>query len=352
MYLLYYKLKYPVFGFFLAWSFFVQAQEDSLQIISLLDKGYEQEGENPQKAIETYRTAFEKSIQSHYYKEAFNALHYIGIVQSDLGRYDSAIYYYKKAEPYAKKASYERGEAMTFSNLGNVYQFTGQYDKAISHYLQGIKLFEKIKDSVALTLGYHNLSALYDNTYNNDNTELNYLKLALRFVGDNLSEKSLLYNDIGKNFIKKSNRDSAFYYLSEAEKIATEIDDPKARYFNNKNFGEYYRFIKQPEKAIAHYQNALNETEFYKDTYQKIDLGNFWAIGTKEKNNGLLIVLSMNERNIGISTGKGTENALSDEFLKKIIDTEIIPLFKQEKFYEGIMSGLNKIMEQWNKSSF
>lgn len=82
------------------------------------------------------------------------------------------------------------------------------------------------------------------------------------------------------------------------------------------------------------------------------DLGNFWGIGSKEKNNGLLIILSMNDRNIGISTGIGTEEILSDEFLKKTIDSIIIPNFKEDKFYEGIMGGLNKIIEQWNKSSF
>lgn len=82
------------------------------------------------------------------------------------------------------------------------------------------------------------------------------------------------------------------------------------------------------------------------------DLGNFWGIGSKEKNNGLLFILNMNDRNIRISTGTNTEKILSDEFLKSILNKEIIPHFKEDNFYEGIMRGLNKIIEQWNKSSF
>ncbi|MBA5628597.1 TPM domain-containing protein [Moheibacter sp. BDHS18] len=81
------------------------------------------------------------------------------------------------------------------------------------------------------------------------------------------------------------------------------------------------------------------------------DLGNYWGVGTAEKNNGLVIVLNMKSREIRISSGYGAGKVLSDEFLKKIIDEEIIPYFKQNNFYEGLMKGLNKIIEHWDKTS-
>lgn len=260
-----------VIVFFLCWTKFVHAQEDSIQIIALLDKGYEHEAENPQQAIATYRFAFQKSLNSKYYKGAFNSLHYIGIVHSDLGHYDSAVHYYKKAWPYSKKAKYIRGEAMTFTNLANVYQFQGNYGQSIENYLSGIKIFEKIKDSAATTLGFHNLSALYDNTQNSK-FELKYLNSALEYVGTNYLEKSLIYIDLGKYYFKQNQQDSALYYFKLGEKFANISGEDKPKYFFNKNMGEFYRAQNNHEKAISYYLAALKFIDGYNDSYQKNDI--------------------------------------------------------------------------------
>lgn len=268
---------------FLSGTNFISAQEDSAKIIGILDKGYELETENPKQAIATYRSAFQKSLKSNYYKGAFNSLHYIGIVHSDLGNYDSAVHYYKKAWPYSKKAKYKRGEAMTFTNLGNVYQFQGNYDKSIENYLSGIKIFEQIKDSAAATLGFHNLSALYDNTQNSK-LELKYLNSALQYVGLNHFEKSLIYTDLGKYYFKQNQKDSALYYLKLAEEFANISGEEKPKYFYNKNMGELFRSQNEHQKAIVHYQKALQLTESFQDSYQKNDIllmlsKAFFAIG-------------------------------------------------------------------------
>ncbi|SMC50518.1 TPM domain-containing protein [Moheibacter sediminis] len=78
------------------------------------------------------------------------------------------------------------------------------------------------------------------------------------------------------------------------------------------------------------------------------DIGNFWGVGTREKDNGLIIVMDMSNRTIRISSGLGTEEILSDSFLKKIIDETIIPEFKQENYYSGIKSGIERIIIEWN----
>lgn len=78
------------------------------------------------------------------------------------------------------------------------------------------------------------------------------------------------------------------------------------------------------------------------------NLGNFWGVGTAEKNNGLTIVMDMSNRTIRISSGLGTQEILSDSFLKEVIDEIIIPEFKQENFYMGIKLGIERIIIEWN----
>jgi uncharacterized protein len=71
-----------------------------------------------------------------------------------------------------------------------------------------------------------------------------------------------------------------------------------------------------------------------------------WGIGKKEKNNGIGILISTNLRKIRIDTGTGLTGKLTDEEAKKIIDTIIIPKFKNGEFYLGVLCGLQAILDE------
>ena len=68
-----------------------------------------------------------------------------------------------------------------------------------------------------------------------------------------------------------------------------------------------------------------------------------WQLGNKDSDNGLLIVLAANDRNIQILTGHGLEGVLPDVVLKRIIEEQITPEFKQNKYAGGLSAGLQKI---------
>lgn len=74
---------------------------------------------------------------------------------------------------------------------------------------------------------------------------------------------------------------------------------------------------------------------------------NTWGIGKSQKNNGLVIAISKNLRQAAIGTGYGTEKFLTDVVCKKIIDSVMIPEFKEERYFEGLEKGLDKIKEYW-----
>jgi uncharacterized protein len=66
------------------------------------------------------------------------------------------------------------------------------------------------------------------------------------------------------------------------------------------------------------------------------ELGDKWGIGQKSKNNGVLVLISKDDRSVNISTGYGMEGVLPDIVCKRIIDRIIVPAFKQNNFYGGI----------------
>tara|TARA_Y100000589_G_C27158975_1_gene631988 strand:+ start:1563 stop:2039 length:477 start_codon:yes stop_codon:yes gene_type:complete len=76
-----------------------------------------------------------------------------------------------------------------------------------------------------------------------------------------------------------------------------------------------------------------------------VNFGEKHGIGKKEKNNGIVIVVSKQQREARISTGYGTEEVLKDEIAKQIIDSLMIPRFKEDKYFEGIKDGTQEIID-------
>ncbi len=65
-------------------------------------------------------------------------------------------------------------------------------------------------------------------------------------------------------------------------------------------------------------------------------IGEAWGVGKKGKDNGLLVLVDMQDRDMYISTGYGLEEYIPDAIAKRIIENEILPAFKNGNYYEGI----------------
>lgn len=73
-------------------------------------------------------------------------------------------------------------------------------------------------------------------------------------------------------------------------------------------------------------------------------LGRAWGVGTKGKDNGVMIVVALGDRKISIQTGYGVEGVLPDMYTRRIIDNDIKPYFKTGAYYEGLNAGTNAII--------
>ncbi len=70
-----------------------------------------------------------------------------------------------------------------------------------------------------------------------------------------------------------------------------------------------------------------------------------WGIGTKEYNNGVLFLVAIDDRKMRIEVGYGLEGALTDLESKRIQEDIVRPLFREEKYGEGIVAGVTSIMQ-------
>jgi uncharacterized protein len=74
------------------------------------------------------------------------------------------------------------------------------------------------------------------------------------------------------------------------------------------------------------------------------ELGRRWGIGTKQLNNGVLLIVAPNDHKVRIEVGRGLEPILTDALSKIIIENSILPRFRAGDFAGGIKDGVRDIV--------
>jgi ankyrin repeat protein len=74
-----------------------------------------------------------------------------------------------------------------------------------------------------------------------------------------------------------------------------------------------------------------------------IDLAIEWGIGKKGEDNGILLLITMKEREIRIEIGYGLVDIISDDRAGQILDESIIPFLRDEKYGQGLLNGVEVI---------
>ncbi len=73
-------------------------------------------------------------------------------------------------------------------------------------------------------------------------------------------------------------------------------------------------------------------------------LGEKWGVGRSGKDNGALILVSIDDRKMWIATGYGLEATLTDAMCKRIIENEMKPYFRNGDFAGGLASASDAII--------
>ena len=121
---------------------------------------------------------------------------------------------------------------------------------------------------------------------------------------------------------------------------------------------DYAGFLSVSMKKIL--ENMLEEHE--KETSNQIAVATFpsldgnsledvswrlasqWKLGQKDKNNGVLLIVFREERQLRIEVGYGLEASLTDARCRMIIENDIKPFFKSGNYEKGFYSGLEAII--------
>jgi len=76
-----------------------------------------------------------------------------------------------------------------------------------------------------------------------------------------------------------------------------------------------------------------------------LEIARGYKLGQKEDSNGVLLVVAPNEKKVRIEVGYGLEGVLTDAISSQIINSVMIPQFKNGKMSEGVKEGVVAIIK-------
>lgn len=74
-----------------------------------------------------------------------------------------------------------------------------------------------------------------------------------------------------------------------------------------------------------------------------VQLFSKWGVGMKDKNNGVLILVAINDRKMQIEVGYGLEGSLPDGLCGEIIREQMRPAFKAGQYGKGTLAAAQRI---------
>lgn len=72
-------------------------------------------------------------------------------------------------------------------------------------------------------------------------------------------------------------------------------------------------------------------------------LGNTWGVGRVGENDGVILLVAPNEREVRIAVACGLETVLTDQKASNIIQTAILPHFREGQYQSGVSEGITRI---------
>ncbi|GIX26215.1 MAG: hypothetical protein KatS3mg123_0096 [Burkholderiales bacterium] len=69
-----------------------------------------------------------------------------------------------------------------------------------------------------------------------------------------------------------------------------------------------------------------------------------WKLGREGIDDGVLVLVAKEDRELRIEVGYGLEGVLPDAIAKRIIDEVIVPRFRQGDFYGGLSAGVERVI--------
>ena len=129
------------------------------------------------------------------------------------------------------------------------------------------------------------------------------------------------------------------YLSGRVNDYTNTLDDNTITLLENKLANYEEKTTNQIAVLIIQSLEGENLNEFSIKTAER------WKLGQKGKDNGVLLLVALNDRKLRIEVGYGLEEYLTDLKCGRIIRNKITPYFKTNNYDQGIIEGVDSIIK-------
>lgn len=94
---------------------------------------------------------------------------------------------------------------------------------------------------------------------------------------------------------------------------------------------------------------TVNDLEGYAPAEYGTEIGERWGVGSGKFDNGIVVLVKPktgdSRGQVNISVGYGLEGAIPDSYCKRIIETEMIPRFRENDYFGGTAAACSVLMK-------
>jgi tetratricopeptide (TPR) repeat protein len=205
---------------------FAEMPDDSLKVMELYKRGFEERTKNIQNAF-----VFAKACESAALNTKSNFLiakanNLLGILYFKTGQLGKAESYQLQALNIWNKINNKEGIGLTLTNLGNIFSNKNQKEDAENTYLQALQIFNELNNEKQKANTLNNLGIL--------KFENNEVAIAKRYflqayqIGEKLNDyelKAFCLNNIGATFEAEKNWTEAWAYYDDARELRELMDN-------------------------------------------------------------------------------------------------------------------------------
>ncbi|MDM8554850.1 CHAT domain-containing protein, partial [Desulfococcaceae bacterium HSG7] len=158
----------------------------------------------------------------------------IGVVYSNLGRYDEALTYHEQALAIKKEIGDRRGMGISLNNIGAVYANLGRYDQALTYFEQALAIKKEIGDRRGEGTALNNIGRVYENLDQYDKALRSFTSsLEISEKVRNLESLWCAQRGLASTEAQTEMIDSAIQHYKQAldtvERMRTEISDKESK---------------------------------------------------------------------------------------------------------------------------
>jgi len=168
--------------------------------------------------------------------------------------YDSALFYYQKANDILENVDDKDIKPLILSNLASLFKKKGQYDKALE---QSLKALEFSPNKTTRISTYNTIGSLYSKIEEFDKSIFYYKKALEESKSGDSTILSILYNNLGNLFNKLKQSDSTIFYLKKSLIIKKDLGSKSGISKTLNNIGLAYLDQEKYDLAQGHLDESL-----------------------------------------------------------------------------------------------